>query len=147
VLNALGGITCDEHDYLSAKDLYEQALEMAQEQDAQQIVGRALRGLGDFYRIMQQFSAAADAYQQAYAIAHELETPAELCAVLRRQGLLKIAQRRYLEALEYWVKALEHDKRLGHPARTHHENELENLVNEHHLEEAYAELRRSHGLE
>lgn len=147
VLNALGAIAVDEHDYVAAKDLYEQAQEMAQEQDAQQIVGRALRGLGDYHRIMKQFSAAADLYQQAYQIAFTLETPAELCAVLRRQGLLKVAQQRYAEALEYWVKALEHDKRLGHPARTHLESELQNLVTEHQLEEAYDELRRSHGLE
>jgi len=147
VLNALGAITFYEQDYLSARDLYEQALEMAQEQDAQQIVGRAKRGLGDFHRVMHQYAEAANLYQQAYDIALALETPAELCAVLRRQGLLKVAQQRYPEALEYWVKALEHDKRLGHPVRTHLETDLQNLVAEHHLEETYSELRRSHGLE
>ncbi|MEO8971281.1 MAG: tetratricopeptide repeat protein [Ktedonobacteraceae bacterium] len=147
VLNALGAITFDEQDFLLAKDLYEQAFEMAQEQEARQIVGRALRGLGDINRVMHNSAEAADLYQQAYAIAQTLETPAELCAVLRRQGLLKVVQQRYSEALEYWVKALEHDKRLVHPVRIRLENDLQNLVTEHQLEEAYLELSRSHGLE
>jgi tetratricopeptide (TPR) repeat protein len=146
VLNALGAITFDEKDYLSAKDLYEQALELAQEQDAQQIVGRALRGLGDFQRVMHQYGVAADFYQQAYDIAYTLETPTELCAVLRRQGLLKVAQQRYLEALEYLVKALAQDKRLGHPTRTQLEDDIQNLVKEHQLADAYMTLCQLHGL-
>ncbi len=147
VLNALGAITLDEHDYMDAKNLFEQALEMAQEQDAQQIVGRAYRGLGDYHRSMHSYAEAANFYQQAYQIAETLQTPAELCAVLRRQGFLKEAQQRYPEVLAYWVKALEHDKRLGHPARAQFENELQDFVTKHQLEEAYRELRFSHGLE
>ncbi|HLJ36271.1 MAG TPA: tetratricopeptide repeat protein, partial [Ktedonobacteraceae bacterium] len=122
-------------------------LDMAKDQEAQQIVGRAYRGLGDYHCFMRSYAEAANYYQQAHQIAETLETPAELCAVLRRMGRLKEAQQRYPEALEYWVKALEHDKRLGHPVRTHLESELEKLVTEQQLEELYKELRRSHGLE
>ncbi len=147
VLNALGAITFDEQDYLEAKDLYEQALTMAQEQDAQQIIGRALRGLGDIERAMHRYAEATSYYQQAYDIAQELDTPAERCAALRRQGGLNVAQQRYPEALEYWVKALAQDKRLGHSARMHLEDDIQNLVKEHQLTEAYAALRHLHGLE
>ncbi len=147
VLNALGGITFEEQDYEGAKVFYEQALVMARDQEAEQIVGRAYRGLGDYHRVMHSYEEAERYYRQALEIAERLETPAEHCAVLRRQGLLKKTQGRYVEALEYWVKALEHDKRLGHPVRARLEQDIQELVTEHQLEEEYAELRRSHGLD
>src|SRR5438270_11890002 len=61
---------------------------------------------GDVARVLHRFADAERSYREALSIALELDTPAERCAVLRRQGLLNHAQKRYREALDCWVQAL-----------------------------------------
>ncbi len=46
VLNGLGVIAYAEGDVLKAKNCYEQALTIAHQQEARQLYGRTLRGLG-----------------------------------------------------------------------------------------------------
>ncbi len=146
MMNALGAISFDEDEPLAANEYYEQALTIAQEQGARQVEGRALRGLGDVARVLHRFADAERSYREALSIALELDSPAERCAVLRRQGLLSHAQKRYREALDCWVQALAVDQRLGHPARKDLEEKVDALVAEQHLEEAYAEFSKQHGL-
>lgn len=100
ILNALGAISFQEGEYLVAKELHEQARFIAHEQGAKQIDERALRGLGDVARALHSFNEAEHYYRDALAIAIELDTPAEQCAVLRRQGMLRQAQKQYTEALD-----------------------------------------------
>lgn len=147
VLNALGSISFDEGGYLEAKEQYEQAQAIAHEQGAKQIDGRALRGLGDIARVMQHFTEAERYYHNAALIATELDTPAERCAVLRRQGLLFQAQEKYADALGSWVQALALDQRLGHPARQDLQERVSTLIASHHLEETYALLCKRYGME
>jgi tetratricopeptide (TPR) repeat protein len=146
VLNSLGAISFDEGEHLEAKDYYEQALAIGQEQSARQIEGRSLRGLGDIFRVLRRFTDAERCYHDAIIIATELDTPAEHCAVLRRQGLLKQAQEKYCEALDLWVQALALDMRLGHEARSYLQESVDTLVSEHSLQEEYTELCKQHGL-
>jgi hypothetical protein len=80
-------------------------------------------------------------------IAVELDTPAERCAVLHRQGILNYVQQQYLHALEYWVQALALDQRLGHPARKDLQDRVDLLVKEQNLAEIYAQLCKQYGLE
>jgi hypothetical protein len=56
-------------------------------------------------------------------------------------------QEQYLEALQAWVEALAQDLRTGHPDREALQKKVTDLVAEHHLEEAYAELCRNYQLE
>jgi len=146
VMNSLASIAFNEGEHLAAKEYYEQALVIGQEQEARQIEGRALRGMGDVYRVLQHFAEAERSYQDAFNIAVELDTPAERCAVLRRQGLLSSTQHQYLKSLEYWVQALALDQRLGHPSRKDLQDNVDALVAAQHLEEAYAELLKKYGL-
>jgi tetratricopeptide (TPR) repeat protein len=97
-------------------------------------------------RVLHRLADAQRSYCDALTIALELDTPAERCAVLRRQGLLSLAQNRYREALDCWVQALALDQRPGHPARKELHDKVDALVAEQHLEEAYAEFSRQHGL-
>lgn len=140
VLNGLGATAFEEGNYLEAREQFEQAQAIAHEQGARQIDGRALRGLGDVARVMQHFSEAERYYQQAAAIAAKLDTSAEQCAVLRRQGLLMQTQGNYWGALDCWIHALVLDQRLEHPTRRELQQQIEHLVAEQHLEEVYAEL-------
>ena len=96
--------------------------------------------------MLHRFADAEHCYRDAITIARELDTPAEVCAVLRRQGLLHLAQNRYREALDCWVQALALDQRLGHPARKDLQDKVDALVAQQHLEEAYAEFSKQHGL-
>jgi len=96
--------------------------------------------------VLHRFADAERSYREALSIALELDTPAERCAVLRRQGLLSHAQKRYREALDCWVQGLAVDQRLGHPARKDLEEKVDALIAEQHLEEAYAEFSKQHGL-
>nr|HET6903003.1 tetratricopeptide repeat protein [Ktedonobacteraceae bacterium] len=146
VMNSLAAISFDEGEHLAAKEYYEQALVIGQEQEARQIEGRALRGLGDVFRVLQHFAEAERCYQDAFKIAVALDTPAERCAVLHRQGILSQIQHKYLSALEYLVQALALDQRLGHPARKDLQASVDALVADQHLEEAYMELLKKHGL-
>lgn len=146
VMNALGAISFGEGEYLEAKEYYEQAQSIAQEQGARQIEGRALRGLGDVNRVLQRFSLAESSYQAAISIAIKLDTPAERCAVLRRLGILNHERGHHREALDFWVQALALDQRLGHPARQDLQANVEALVSEQGLQEAYVELCKQHGL-
>ena len=146
VLNALGAISFDETDYLTAQEYHEQAHTLAHEQGAKQIVGRALRGLGDVARVLHNFKDAEHHYNTAFAIATELDTPAEQCAVLRRQGLLYYTQERFYDALGTWVHALALDVRLGHATRIDLQTHVANMVNEHHLEEAYTAFCKQFGM-
>ena len=52
VLNGLGMIAYAEGDILKAKDCYERALTIAHQQEARQLYGRTLRGLGDVERTL-----------------------------------------------------------------------------------------------
>jgi tetratricopeptide (TPR) repeat protein len=146
VLNSLGAISFDEGEHLEAKEYYEQALAIGQEQGARQIEGRALRGLGDIFRVLRRYADAERYYHDALTIAIELDIPAEHCAVLRRQGLLKEAQGKYCEALSCWVQALALDMRLGHEARAYLQASVDRLVAEHSLQDDYAELCKQHAL-
>lgn len=146
VLNSLGAIAFDEGEYLAAKGFYEQAQVIAHEQGAQQIDGRALRGMGDVACVLHRFVEAGRFYRDAATIATDLDTPAELCAVLRRRGLLYFLQEQYREALDCWVHALALDQRLGHPVRVDLQKKVDDLVIEQHLDEAYCELREQYGL-
>ena len=146
VMNSLAAISFVEDEHLAAKEYYEQALVIGQEQEAHQIEGRALRGLGDVFRVLQHFAEAERCYQDAFKIAAALDTPAERCAVLRRQGLLSQIQHQYLSALEFWVQSLALDQRLGHSAREDLQASVDALVADQHLEKAYVELLKKHGL-
>jgi tetratricopeptide (TPR) repeat protein len=119
---------------------------IAREQGARQIDGRALRGLGDVARVLRQFGEAERCYQEATTIATDLDTPAELCAVLRRRGMLSTLRGKYSEALDCWVQALALDQRLGHPVRVDLQQKIDELAAEQHLEETYHELRVRYGL-
>lgn len=147
VLNSLGAIAFDEGAYLDAKEFYEQAQALAHEQGAKQVDGRALRGLGDVARILHHFTEAEHYYRDAILIATELDTPAEHCAVLRRQGTLYQMQEKYRPALEQWVHALALDQRLGHPARQELQKRIDELVQTHHLEDAYQAYCLQYSLE
>ncbi len=114
-------------------------------QEALQLEGRALRGLGDVAKAMRQFSDAERFYNQAVVIATNLDTPAERCAVLHHQGELHFIQGQYIEALAAWVQALAQDRRMGHPDRQVLQDKINTLVAEQHLEETYAELCKQHG--
>jgi tetratricopeptide (TPR) repeat protein len=147
VLNSLGAISFEEGEHLMAKEFYEQALAIAQEQGARQLEGRALRGMGDIYRAQRLYTEAEQNYHKALAIAEKLDTPAERCAVLRRLGHLRHAQKQDEQALDFWVQALAIDQRLGHAERADLQQQVETLIADQHLEVAYAELARQHGLE
>lgn len=134
VSNALGAITFEEGDYMLAKEDYEYALVIAREQGTRQIEGRALRGLGDVARVMRHFDDAERYYHDAYEIATQLDTPAERCAVLRRQGELHHQQGRYRETLEVWKQALALDERLEHPVRKQLQDKVDMLKAEQQLE-------------
>ncbi len=146
VLNALGAISFDENEHLDAHEYYEQAYGIGQEQGARQIEGRALRGLGDVYRAQHRFAEAARYYQRAIDVAIDLDTPAEHCAVLRRQGLLAHNQQQYQMALECWVHALALDQRMGHPARKYLQDTVDTLVREQKLEDIYIEFCKKYSL-
>lgn len=146
-LNALGALLQQEGAHVLAKEQYEHALVLARQQEARQIEGRALRGLGDVAKLMEHFSEARRFYNDAFTIAKDLDTPPELCAVLHRQGELSALQGQYSEALQVWVEALAQDHRSDHPDREVLQKKVRDLVAEHHLEEAYEELRGRYQLE
>jgi tetratricopeptide (TPR) repeat protein len=146
VMNCLGAISFDDGEHLEAKEYYDQALAIGQEQGARQIEGRAIRGLGDVASILHRYAEAERSYQSAFSIASELDTPAERCAVLRRQGILSQKQQQYRDALAYWVQALALDLRQGHSAREDLQNRVDQLVREQNLDEIYEQLSKQNGL-
>jgi tetratricopeptide (TPR) repeat protein len=146
-LNALGALLQQEGAHMLAREQYEHALVLARQQEARQIEGRALRGLGDVAKLMEHFVEARRFYNDALAIAKNLDTPPELCAVLHRQGELSVLQGQYDSALQIWVEALAQDYRTDHPDREFLQKRVRDLVAEHHLEEAYAELRARYQVE
>ena len=145
-LNSLGALSQQEGDYMAAREHYEQAHVLARAQGVRQFEGRALRGLGDIARLMGHVADARRYYKDAAAIANELDTPPERCAVLHRQGELYAAQKQYPEALEVWIEALAQDHRIGHPEREVLQKKIEDLVAQHHLEATYDELCRRYQL-
>jgi tetratricopeptide (TPR) repeat protein len=145
-INAQAAVSFEEGELLAAREHYEHALAIAQEQGTPQIRGRALRGLGDVMRALHQESEAELRYQEALAIATELDTPPERCAALHRLGQLRYDQHRYPEALEAWMQAVAYDRRIGHPTREELKARIERLVQEHHLEDMYAELCQKQGI-
>jgi tetratricopeptide (TPR) repeat protein len=123
-----------------AREQYEHALVLARQHGARQIEGRALRGLGDVDRLMGHLAGAKRYFNEAAAIANELDTSPERCAVLHRLGELYVLQEQYQEALQVWVEALAQDRRIGHPDREALLKKVMELVAEHQLEAAYEEL-------
>jgi len=125
---------------ITAKEHYEHALAIAQEQGMRQIKGRALRGLGDVMWALRQYGEAERFYQGALSIAIELDTPAERCASLNRLGQLYRDRQRYSEALDAWMQAFARDRRIGHVEREHLKEKIDLLVQEQHLESQFMEL-------
>src|SRR5258708_13289264 len=95
---------------------------------------------------MRQYSEAERFYNQAAAIATNLDTPAERCAILHHQGELHSIQGQYHEALAAWVQALAQDRRLGHPEREGLQEKINSLVTEQHLQQVSAELCNKHAM-
>jgi len=137
VLNSLGATAYAEGDSLKAQNCFEQALTIAHQQEARQLYGRTLRGLGDVARTLLRYTDSERYYREALTIAKELDTPAEQGAVLRRMGELAQVQGSYDVALDCWFQALNLDQRLEHPARVELEAKVKEFVLEHHLEAAY----------
>ncbi len=146
VSNALGSISFEENAPLLAKEHYEHALAIAQEQGTLQIKGRALRGLGDVMHAFHQPGEAERSYNAALNIAVELDTPAERCAALRRLGQLRSSQHDYAAALDFWLQASIHDRRLGHPELTALKEKIHFLVHEQHLETVFAQRCQEYGI-
>lgn len=139
-LYALGTIALEEGEYLEAKGLFEQARALASEQGARRMDGQAQCGLGDVAQVLQLSGDAEHYYRQALTIANELDVPVERVAVLQRLGMLFVAQKKYAQALDFWVHALLLDQRLGHLTHNELQAKVNMLVSEQHLEEAYREL-------
>jgi hypothetical protein len=95
---------------------------------------------------LHRYADAEHSDQKAFSIADDLDTPAERCAVLHRQGRLCFMQQQYRNVLEYWVRALAIDQRLGHPAREDLQERVEKLVKEQHFDEVYVELCKTYGM-
>ncbi|HEV2581411.1 MAG TPA: tetratricopeptide repeat protein, partial [Ktedonobacteraceae bacterium] len=146
VMNAQGALLLADGDYAGARELYERARALAHEQEARQVEGRALRGLGDAACATRHFSEAERQYAAAAELAQMLDTPAEHSAVLYRQGHLLAAQAHYQQALETWAEALFQDRRADHPERLEHEARIADFVAQHHLEEDYSALRSQYKL-
>ena len=147
VINALAAILLEEGDYLRAQEQFEYAQTIAREYEAHQLEGRALRGLGDVAGRMHKFDEAEQYYQKALAIAIVLEIRAERCAVLHHLGDLYAMQNHNPEALEAWVQSLAYDRRLDHPKRQQLQKQVNEFVEEHHLEEAYQKFCEQYGLQ
>jgi hypothetical protein len=94
---------------------------------------------------LRRFAEAERLYNQAATIAANLDTPAERCAILHRQGELYQMQGNYQEALVAWVQAFALDSRLGHPERELLRDKIEALVTEHSLQVGYADLCKQYG--
>jgi len=146
VLTSLGALSFDEGEYPDAQEQYEEAQVLAHAQGAKQVDGRALRGLGDVARVMRLFQDAERYYHDAFTIAVELDVSTEQRAVLKRQGLLYQAQGRFKDALGSWVHALALDARIGHPTRVDLQTDVVNMVEEHHLKEAYSTFCKQYGM-
>jgi tetratricopeptide (TPR) repeat protein len=146
VWNSLGANTLAEGQIQEAKEHFEHAQAIAHEQEALQLEGRALRGLGDVARALHQFAEAERCYDEAASIAAHLDTPAERCAILRRQGELYQVQGKYREALTAWVQAFVRDHRVGHPVRESLKERIDTLVTAYDLQDAFAELRKQYGM-
>ncbi len=146
VLNSLGANFLADGQFPDAKERFEYARVLAQEQKALQLEGRALRGLADVARVQQQYAEAERFYSEAALIAANLGTPAERGAVLHRQGELYQSQSKYQEALSTWVQAYIEDRRLGHPDRESLKVKIDSLVTKHDLQEFYADLCKQYGI-
>jgi tetratricopeptide (TPR) repeat protein len=146
VLNSLGASTLAENQLQEAKEHFEHAQAIAHEQKALQLEGRALRGLGDVARAQQQLTEAEHFYNEAAAIAIHLDTLAERCALLHRQGDLYQIQGKYHDALDVWFQAFVQDRRAEHPDREALKERMDALVTEHALHEDLAVLRKQHGM-
>ncbi len=147
VFNSLGAVSFSEGENQEAKEYFEHAQVIAHEQEALQLEGRALRGLGDIERVMGRYAEAERFYNQAATIAANLGTLPERCAVLHHQGELYQIQGKYHEALVAWLQAFVQDHRLGHPERESLKERIDTLVTEHSLQEVYAELCETYGLQ
>jgi tetratricopeptide (TPR) repeat protein len=145
-LNSLGANSLAEGHILEAKESFEHARALAHEQKAQQLEGRALRGLADVARIQHQFHEALRFYSEAATIAADLDTPAERGALLRHQGELYQMQGKYREALTALVQAYAEDRRIGHPDRETLKEKIDALAAEHELQELYTELCDQYGI-
>jgi tetratricopeptide (TPR) repeat protein len=146
VLNSLGANALAESQFQEANERFEHAQAIAHEQEALQLEGRALRGMGDVARALHQFAEAERFYNQAATIAVNLDTPAERCAILHRQGELYQNQGKYREALDAWVQSFVQDRRVGHPDRESLKERIDALVAVHDLQEAFAELCKQYGM-
>ncbi|HYX48394.1 MAG TPA: tetratricopeptide repeat protein, partial [Ktedonobacteraceae bacterium] len=74
VLNSLGANELAEGHILDAKEHFERAQALANEQKALQLEGRALRGLGDVARAQYQYEDAGRFYVEAAKVAERLGT-------------------------------------------------------------------------
>jgi tetratricopeptide (TPR) repeat protein len=140
VLNSQGANCLAQGQVLEAKEAFEHARAIANGQQAMQLVGRALRGLGDVACIEHRLAEAEHFYNEAAKIAADLHTPAERCAILRRQGELYRNQGKYQEALTTWVHAYAEDLRQGHTDRESLKEKIEELVKSQGLQKFYEEL-------
>ena len=69
-----------------------------------------------------------------------------MAEVLHRLGQLYYDRQRYPEALDSWLQAFVHDRRLGHDERELLKEKIDHLVQDQHLESTYKELCQTLGI-
>ncbi|GCE16951.1 tetratricopeptide repeat protein [Dictyobacter kobayashii] len=145
-LQAIGSLYFAEGVYLEARERYEQAQFLAQENAVIYIQGLALAGQGDVAVVLSQFADAERYYREAERLLRDIPLDRERFNVLYRLGIVYQTRQRYQDALDVWVQAL--TLRLEDTSDLHAEvqDKIQALVAEQHLEAEYRASRNRFNL-
>ncbi len=107
VLNGAGGLAFYQNDLETAKNYFEQSLDLKRQLNDKRGIATALNNLGGI-ALEQGDSATSQAYLlQSYGVLKELNDPGGMATILTNLGVMLVDQGDFEQARKYYIQALE----------------------------------------
>ena len=106
-LRRIGYIYSSSGDYPKASDVYQQALRIAMQGNAREVIAKILSGMTGLYRLQGQYDLAVKYGLQAMELQEEMGDKQGLTYTLDRPGVVYKLQEDYEKALKYYQRALQ----------------------------------------
>src|SRR5262245_3249423 len=100
-------------DYDRAKEIYELAVEIAEQGGDGKTMAGAIRGIGDVYRLRSDYARALEQFQKSFKISEDLGDKDGIARTLSSIGVVHSLQGDYARALEQVQKSLKISEELG----------------------------------
>lgn len=114
--NGLGGaghLARQQGDYVQAKTMHEQSLELFQKMGSKLSAARQLNALGEIAQFQGDYARAVDLHEQSLSLRYEIDDQEGIAVSLRQLGVIARDRGQYPRARELLEESLSLERKLG----------------------------------